>query len=357
MDDVARMIGYRPFPWMKWCWSFITPCVCIVRPTKHTHTQNNDFNNYRNKEEIKNDIQMFDTNKTMFSLVHHCRSVLNPDDTQNQQRQHDWWRWGSVLTPPPPLCRASSCSTWWTTSRWPTTTCTCTRGGARWLAGVWLCPPCSASPSASSTNSSEPRGRSERSVLTDRPSVDHWSVPCQDLSSVKSTQHVLDLCRFCEVSRMFTECEDIFLSPKTNCQKMFLFFMWKTEWDNFFLWNQTRSFFFPGEQNKWIIFQEMFYLLLRKKITWFNLEITLWHLIQFPKGKEILEKCFHPKFTRGRKIQFLQLWRQRNKSCNKRASACQNECDQQKCPDKTLVARFTKKTKRSWKKEKKDLML
>uniref|UniRef100_A0A8C6LJ62 Transporter n=1 Tax=Nothobranchius furzeri TaxID=105023 RepID=A0A8C6LJ62_NOTFU len=29
MDDVARMIGYRPFPWMKWCWSFITPCVCL----------------------------------------------------------------------------------------------------------------------------------------------------------------------------------------------------------------------------------------------------------------------------------------------------------------------------------------
>lgn len=33
MDDVARMIGYRPFPWMKWCWSFITPCVCMVRLT------------------------------------------------------------------------------------------------------------------------------------------------------------------------------------------------------------------------------------------------------------------------------------------------------------------------------------
>lgn len=29
MDDVARMIGYRPVPWMKWCWSFITPCVCM----------------------------------------------------------------------------------------------------------------------------------------------------------------------------------------------------------------------------------------------------------------------------------------------------------------------------------------
>uniref|UniRef100_A0AAR2ILI5 Transporter n=1 Tax=Pygocentrus nattereri TaxID=42514 RepID=A0AAR2ILI5_PYGNA len=29
MDDIARMIGYQPFPWMKWCWSFITPCVCM----------------------------------------------------------------------------------------------------------------------------------------------------------------------------------------------------------------------------------------------------------------------------------------------------------------------------------------
>ncbi|XP_034027761.1 sodium- and chloride-dependent creatine transporter 1 [Thalassophryne amazonica] len=29
MDDIAHMIGYRPFPWMKWCWSFMTPCVCI----------------------------------------------------------------------------------------------------------------------------------------------------------------------------------------------------------------------------------------------------------------------------------------------------------------------------------------
>ncbi|XP_061540344.1 sodium- and chloride-dependent creatine transporter 1 isoform X1 [Phycodurus eques] len=29
IDDVARMIGYRPLPCMKWCWSFITPCVCL----------------------------------------------------------------------------------------------------------------------------------------------------------------------------------------------------------------------------------------------------------------------------------------------------------------------------------------
>lgn len=36
MDDVARMIGYRPLPWMKWCWSFVTPCVCIVRLTTLT---------------------------------------------------------------------------------------------------------------------------------------------------------------------------------------------------------------------------------------------------------------------------------------------------------------------------------
>lgn len=31
MDDVACMIGYRPCPWMKWCWSFFTPLVCMVK--------------------------------------------------------------------------------------------------------------------------------------------------------------------------------------------------------------------------------------------------------------------------------------------------------------------------------------
>lgn len=30
MDDVARMIGYQPLPYMKLCWSYITPLVCVV---------------------------------------------------------------------------------------------------------------------------------------------------------------------------------------------------------------------------------------------------------------------------------------------------------------------------------------
>ncbi|CAN9515550.1 unnamed protein product [Ophioblennius macclurei] len=30
MDDVARMIGYQPLPYMKWCWSFVTPLVCVA---------------------------------------------------------------------------------------------------------------------------------------------------------------------------------------------------------------------------------------------------------------------------------------------------------------------------------------
>lgn len=30
MDDVARMIGYHPLPYMKCCWSYITPLVCVV---------------------------------------------------------------------------------------------------------------------------------------------------------------------------------------------------------------------------------------------------------------------------------------------------------------------------------------
>ncbi|XP_048343430.1 sodium- and chloride-dependent creatine transporter 1-like [Sphaerodactylus townsendi] len=29
MDDIACMIGYRPFPWMKWCWMFLTPLICL----------------------------------------------------------------------------------------------------------------------------------------------------------------------------------------------------------------------------------------------------------------------------------------------------------------------------------------
>ncbi|XP_038667934.1 sodium- and chloride-dependent creatine transporter 1-like [Scyliorhinus canicula] len=29
IDDIARMIGYRPLAWIKWCWLFITPCVCV----------------------------------------------------------------------------------------------------------------------------------------------------------------------------------------------------------------------------------------------------------------------------------------------------------------------------------------
>ncbi|NXA20777.1 SC6A8 protein, partial [Ibidorhyncha struthersii] len=29
MDDVARMIGYRPLPFMKWCWAVVTPLVCV----------------------------------------------------------------------------------------------------------------------------------------------------------------------------------------------------------------------------------------------------------------------------------------------------------------------------------------
>nr|XP_057939558.1 sodium- and chloride-dependent creatine transporter 1-like isoform X2 [Doryrhamphus excisus] len=29
MDDVARMIGYQPLPYMKWCWSYVTPLMCV----------------------------------------------------------------------------------------------------------------------------------------------------------------------------------------------------------------------------------------------------------------------------------------------------------------------------------------
>ncbi|XP_068181132.1 sodium- and chloride-dependent creatine transporter 1 isoform X2 [Antennarius striatus] len=36
MDDVARMIGYQPLPYMKWCWAYITPSVCVAVFLFHT---------------------------------------------------------------------------------------------------------------------------------------------------------------------------------------------------------------------------------------------------------------------------------------------------------------------------------
>lgn len=39
MDDVARMIGYRPLPYMKWCWSLITPAVCVVSHSNGVKTE------------------------------------------------------------------------------------------------------------------------------------------------------------------------------------------------------------------------------------------------------------------------------------------------------------------------------
>lgn len=35
MDDVARMVGYHPLPYMKCCWSYITPLVCVVSVAPH----------------------------------------------------------------------------------------------------------------------------------------------------------------------------------------------------------------------------------------------------------------------------------------------------------------------------------
>ena len=30
-NNIADMIGYRPFPLMKYCWTYITPFICFVR--------------------------------------------------------------------------------------------------------------------------------------------------------------------------------------------------------------------------------------------------------------------------------------------------------------------------------------
>lgn len=115
MDDVARMIGYQPLPYMKWCWSYITPFVCVVRTSLYAF---------------------------LWVLPASCKRL-------------------TFL-----LCayRQCSCSTWWTTSLWPTTQCTLTPCGVKCLAGHWPYPPCSVSLSPLSTNYCAAKDRCGRSV-------------------------------------------------------------------------------------------------------------------------------------------------------------------------------------------------
>uniref|UniRef100_A0A674MMI9 Transporter n=1 Tax=Takifugu rubripes TaxID=31033 RepID=A0A674MMI9_TAKRU len=44
MDDVARMIGYHPLPYMKCCWSYITPLVCVVGAALRLHPKPLTYN-------------------------------------------------------------------------------------------------------------------------------------------------------------------------------------------------------------------------------------------------------------------------------------------------------------------------
>lgn len=114
MDDVARMIGYQPLPYMKWCWSYVTPLLCVV---------------------------------SLLQPLSQSVSLVS-------------------LTVPLCPCRASSCSTWSTTSLWPTMRSTPTPSGGRLWAGPWLCPPCSVSPSPSSTSCCAAKARCGRSVTS-----------------------------------------------------------------------------------------------------------------------------------------------------------------------------------------------
>ena len=73
--------------------------------------------------------------------------------------------------------RASSSSTRCTTSRWSTTTPTCTHGGARPWAGASRSPPCCVCPSTSWAASSRPRGPWLRSVPCAPSPAHHPSLP------------------------------------------------------------------------------------------------------------------------------------------------------------------------------------
>lgn len=115
-DAIEDMIGYRPNAWMKWSWTIITPVLCMVRSAAA------------------------------------CAVPWNMWHFRCDREVHSFYSKQRVF-----VLRAASSSPWWSTSPWPTTRCMSTLTGPSGWAGVWPCPPWSASPWWWSSKSYSPR--------------------------------------------------------------------------------------------------------------------------------------------------------------------------------------------------------
>lgn len=116
-DGVEDMIGYRPNPWMKWSWTIITPVLCMVRdhwqPLRALH--------------------FIGLGSWICDMLIRSRSVGGVQLASTKRSMCLFFR-------------AALSSPWWSTSPWPITRCTSTLTGLSVWAGVWPCPPWSASP-------------------------------------------------------------------------------------------------------------------------------------------------------------------------------------------------------------------
>ncbi|XP_075929582.1 sodium- and chloride-dependent creatine transporter 1-like isoform X2 [Petromyzon marinus] len=114
MQDLTAMLGFRPHAWVWWCWSVVSPAVCLVRTTA---------------------------------------AALHPQVAMTAP-------WGRYQT------RGSSCSIWCTTSGSCTTAATSTPAGPRPWVGCSRSPPCCASRPWHSTSSPPPRAASHSAGVT-----------------------------------------------------------------------------------------------------------------------------------------------------------------------------------------------
>lgn len=116
-DNIEDMIGYRPGPYIKYCWLFLSPATCIVSVNKVTEPKLTKAN-----------LQL---RQSFFFFFHLSLRVHLPFPSSNILLLN-------------------------------TITSTCTHGGAMSLAGCSLSPPWSASHSGWCTRSASQREHSER---------------------------------------------------------------------------------------------------------------------------------------------------------------------------------------------------
>lgn len=130
-ENIEDMIGYKPWPMMKYCWLYVTPSVCVV--------------------------SLFLSQGKMgahLSETHYLICTISKKQTNKLNNQTTFL---SIVS-----CRAPLSSLWSSTVPWSLITHICIRGGHTLLAGSSQYPLSLSSPLTWFTNSTRGKGLSGR---------------------------------------------------------------------------------------------------------------------------------------------------------------------------------------------------